>query len=265
MLSIIKWELSRRRLYLLWWCLGIAGMIVILMLVYPSLHKQAADLDAVFRRMPESVRALRGGDTNLTSPVGYLNAEIFFVTLPLLFIIMTINLGNALLARDEQNHTLELLLARPISRTKVLLGKATAGLIVIAAVGTVSTISTAVMAKVVNMDIAWRYVLMATALTTLFATSFGAITFALNAASLLSRRFSIAVAVVASFGGYILQSLSAASDYIKTPAKFFPYHYFIPRDMLVGTVSRGFILYMVGILVVCALLSYVGFRRRDLN
>src|SRR5258708_30374180 len=102
MIAIIKWELARRRWYLLWRCAGIIALVAILMSIYPSIHQQAAQLDAVFKQLPESVRGLRGGDTDITSPIGYLNAELFYITLPLLLIIMSVGLGGSLLAKDEQ-------------------------------------------------------------------------------------------------------------------------------------------------------------------
>src|SRR5262249_47715033 len=116
MIPIIRWELTQRRFFILWWCLGIVVLLIVLMAIYPSIHQQAAQLDEIMQQLPESIRALRGGSSDLTSPVGYLTAEAFYITLPLLFIIMSVNLGGTLLARDEQDRTLELLLARPVSR-----------------------------------------------------------------------------------------------------------------------------------------------------
>lgn len=265
MIAILRWELSRRRFFILWWVIGVVILVSVLLAIYPSIHQQAAQLDQVLKQMPESVRALRGGDTDLTSPIGYLNAEIFYVTLPLLLIILAINLGSGLLARDEQDHTLELLLARPVSRGTVLTGKALAGLMIMAIVGGIATIAAVIGTKLAGMDIAAHFVVMAGGEATVFATAFGVITFTLNAASILSRRLGVAVAVAASFGGYLLQSLSSVSDYIKEPATFFPYHYYVPKDILAGTIDRGFTLYMLGILAAGIIISYLGFRRRDIG
>jgi ABC-2 type transport system permease protein len=265
MIAILRWELARRKMYILWWSLGIIALVAMLMAIYPSIHAQAAQLDTVLKQMPESVRALRGGDTDLTSPVGYLNAELFYITLPLLLIIMAVNLGGALLARDEQDHTLELLLARPVSRGRVLIGKALAGVLIMALVGLLATVATIVLAKIVNLDLPVHYIALAGLWTTIFSMSFGVVTFSLNAASVFSRRLGIAIAVIASFGGYILQSLSSVSDYIKRPAELLPYHYFVPKDILHGTVAHSLMVYMLAIFIGGAILSYVGFRRRDIG
>lgn len=265
MIPIIRWELARRQMYLLWWCVGTTALVTLLMLVYPSIHHQAAQLSQVYDSLPESIRGFRGGSADITSPVGYLNGELYYITLPLLFIIMTVTLGSSILARDEQDRTLELLLARPVSRSRLLLAKAIAGIMAVLIVGTVTTAATLLLARMVNIDMSSGKLLLASMFALLFSASFGAVAFALSAASRLSRKAGVAIAVAASFGGYLLQSLSGVSDWIEKPAKLLPYHYYTPDQILQGNISRGLIAYLVGIFVVCTIVSWIGFRRRDIG
>lgn len=265
MKAILLWELRRRRNFTLWWGIGIVAMVAVLMSIYPSIHQQAAQLDQIMKQLPQSVRALRGGDTDLSSPVGYLNAEVFYITLPLLFIIMAVNLGSGLLAKDEQEHTLELILARPVSRGTILLAKAFSGLLIVAALGLVATLTVTISAKLVGMNLALSDIALAGVGTTVFAASFGTLAYALSAASIFSRKLGIIIAVIASFGGYLLESLSSISDVVKSFAQLLPYHYFAPKDLLTGKLDRGLALYMLGIFVVCSIVSFIGFRRRDIS
>lgn len=265
MKAIFLWELRRRRNFIIWWSVGVLAMVTVLMSIYPSIHQQAAQLDQIMKQLPESVRALRGGSTDLSSPVGYLNSEMFYITLPLLFIIMAVNLGSGLLAKDEQEHTLELVLARPVSRGVILLAKALSGLSIIAFVGMVATLTAVTAAKLVGMDLAPGYIALASLGATVFATSFGALAYALSAASIFSRKLGITIAVIASFGGYLLESLSSLNDVVKSFAQLLPYHYFVPQDLLAGKIDKGLVLYMLGIFVACGVVSFVGFRRRDIG
>lgn len=265
MRAIFLWELRRRRNFIIWWSVGVVALIAVLMSIYPSIHQQAAQLDQIMKQLPESVRALRGGENDLSSPVGYLNAELFYITLPLLFIIMAVNLGSGLLAKDEQEHTLELILARPASRGTILLAKALSGLTIITLIGIVATLTAVIAAKLVGMDLAPGYIVLASVGTTVFAASFGALAYALSAASIFSRKLGIAIAVIASFGGYLLESLSSLNDVVKSFAQLLPYHYFKPQDLLAGKLDEGLVLYMLGIFVACSIVSFVGFRRRDIG
>ena len=267
MIPIIIWDIKQRKNYLFWWTLSFVIIIATLFLVYPSIHSQADQLNKVLNQLPAALRDLKtgGNQVDITSPVGYLNSQLFYATLPFMQIIMAIGLGSSLLARDEHNHTLELILARPISRGKLLAAKAISGLSLMLVVNTIAIITTIILAKLVNMQIASVYILAASLYTMLFSISFGAIAFTLSAASNSTRRASIGVAVALSFGGYLLASLSSMSHYIETPAKLLPYHYFNPSQILEGHVAIGLNVYLIIITIAAALISWLGFRRRDIN
>lgn len=267
MKAVFLWELRQRRSYWLWWTIVTVALLTLLLLIYPSIHSQATQLNKALNQLPSTLKDLKtgGSQVDIASPVGYLNSQLYYVTLPLLQIIMAIGLGSSLLARDEQNHTLELLLARPLSRGRLLAAKAGSGLTLMLAVAAAGTITTLVLAKLVSLDIATTHLLLASCYSLLFSLSFGAIAFTLAAAGNLTRRLSIAVAILVSFGGYLLASLSGLSHYIQTPAKFLPYHYYDPTQILAGHVGWGLNIYLVSIFLVCGLVSWRGFSGRDIS
>ncbi len=267
MKPVILWELKQRKTSLFWWTVSTVGIIAMLLLIYPSIHNQADQLNKVLNQLPATIKDLKtgGSEVNITSPVGYLHSQLYYITLPLILIIMSVGLGSSLLARDEQNHTLELLLARPISRGKLLAAKAISGLVQVIFVGVVSAMATILLARVVDLQISTTYLLMASLYATLFSISFGAIAFSLTAFSNATRRTSTAIAVAIAFGGYLLASLSGLSHYIETPAKLLPYHYYTPTQTLEGHPSLGLNVYLVGVTVLACFVSWLGFRHRDIN
>jgi len=93
--------------------------------------------------------------------------------------------------------------------------------------------------------------------------SFGLIAFALHSVSRLTSRAASAAAVFIGFGGYVIASLSSLTDWLDLPVKFMPYHYFTPDKVMLGEPVTGLNLYLAGVLVL-TVLSYVGFRRRDI-
>lgn len=267
MRAVIAWELRERRFAILWWTVAAVGLAVLLMALYPSIHDEAKQLNNVLNQLPDSLKALKTGGTNvdITSPAGYLHSQLFYITLPLVLIILSITRGSGLIGKEEQAHTLELLLARPISRAQLLLAKAISGTIEVLLVGATATIATAVLARVVGMDISVRTILITGLYTTLFSLSFGMISFTLTALGRLTKRASTTIATVVAFGGYILASLSGLSHYIETPARFVPYHYFFPLDILQGKVASGLLVYLAGVTLAAVTVSWFGFRRRDIS
>lgn len=266
MIAIFLWTLRQRKWFTIWWCIGVVALIAMLMAVYPSIHQQADELQKTISQLPAAIRALKTSSADdAFSPIGYLNSQLYYATLPLLFSILTINLGSGLLAKDEQAHTLELLLARPVSRTRVILGKALAGVAIVVIVALTTLVTTLALAKVVDLDIAASKVAVATLYATLLPLSFGVIAFTFTAMGRFAKLASIGVSTLFAFGGYLLSSLAGLSDWIEKPAQLLPYHYYNPYNILHGTVSGTLTAYLLAIFAIGACVSWISFRRRDIE
>jgi len=268
MKDVIVWELRRRRTAILWWTFGSVLLSVAIVALYPSIKHQADQLNQVINQLPDGLRQLKSGGTasvNVADPAAFLNSQLYYVTLPILWIILAITRGSGILGKEEQSRTLELLLARPMSRTQLVLAKLAALVLELLIVGGVSLAAIVVLAPVFQLHMGASALFWTTLYTILFSLSFGVIAFGLQAASALTKRGALAVAVAASFGGYLVASLSGLTDWLKTPAKFLPYHYFTPLDPLAGKTPRGLAIYLVGCFAVFAVLAVVGFRKRDIE
>lgn len=225
---------------------------------------QADQFNQAFGELSDSAGSFLGGD-DLFSPVGYLSSQIYFITLPILLLIMAITLVSSLMNRDENDTTIELTLARPISRRKLLAAKALAGLVIVAIVFAVSYVVTALCVAVVDIDINQAHVLLTHVISFAFSFSFGVIMFALIAMSRLTKRIAAFVAIFASFGGYILTSLAGVVEQFENLVKIFPYHYYDTEAMLGGTVDSGLLIYMTSIVVVSVVAAAIGYNRRDIG
>lgn len=264
MKTIVGWELIRRRISLFWWVFGVVVLVAITVLSYVAVKDQAAELEKAFGDLSSSTSSFVG-TADLFSPEGYLNSNLFYITLPILYIILALSLANTLLGKEESDTTLELLLSRPVSRSKILAGKAAAGLLALTVVGGAATITTVVCAKIIDMDIGMGGLLLTSVVTVLFAGTFGAISFTLFAASKATRRFAMLAGILLSFGSYIITSLAGMVSWLETPSKFLPYYYFDTEKLMQGTLPVGLTIYIVGIFIAGAVISRAGFRRRDIE
>ena len=268
MRHVIKWELSQRKTAILWWTIGAVAIAALILLIYPPLKHQADQFNKVINQLPNGLRQLKAGGTghvDVANPVDFLNSQLYYVTLPILLIILTITRGSSLIGRDERDHTLELLLARPVSRSKLLAAKAFAGTLETFFVTAVTTLAIVVLAKVVGLNIGFWRLVVAGLYTWLFCLSFGAIAFALNAFGHLTKRATTAIAVILSFGGYIVTSLGGLNHTLANVAKFTPYHYFDIEKVLRAQHVHGLDIYLIGIFILCTLLAYNGFKNRDIE
>jgi ABC-2 type transport system permease protein len=265
MIALVLQELRRRRTSIVWWIIGITAYNEINLISYRTIKDQAAQLNQVLDKLPETLKAFVAGSSDILSPIGYLNAKLYYLLLPLIFGILAIGLGSSLLSLDEQNHTIELLLSRPISRARLLSGKALAGLAVLGIVGVGTCITILFGASLGGLDVSVGSLVAATLLMLAFTLLLGSITFFLTALSRGGRRASIGIAVLVGLGGYIIQSLSGDVSWLKKPAEFFPYHYYRPIDALHG---NGWLGDFFGFIIVAALLFAAAvffFSRRDID
>jgi ABC-2 type transport system permease protein len=262
LLVIVKNELRRRKLYIVWWSLGIIALIALTVLAYGSIKDQAEQLNKAFGSLSSSIGGFVGTN-DMFSPVGYLNSQLYYITLPILFIILTVTLAGSLLHKEERSGTLELLLARPIGRSRLLLAKALAGAAVVATIATVTTVATLLCCLAVHIDVPAGHIVLASIWMALFSGAFGAIAFMLYAASVLTQRLAAVVAITLSLGGYILASLGGMVHGLAGIAKLLPYHYYDPGAILNGKVSGGLVIYIAAIYAISLAIALAGFRRRD--
>lgn len=264
MKAVIRWTLRQRRWSVVWWSVGMCGILLLTMVFYPSFRDQAAELQKTFQNLPEAALQLVGGSADFFSPVGFLNSQIFFITLPALLGVLAIGLGSGLLAHEEQNKTIESLLARPISRSRLLAAKAVSGIFILAIVSLVGLVVTTLTAWAVHLEVsAWA---IAGSFLTCFllCLSFGAIAYLVTALG-RSRSAALSVAAAFAFGGYVVSSLAGTVTWLSIPSKLFAFHYYQPEAVLRGTYDWAHALFFGGLLLVCAVLSWAAFRSRDLS
>ncbi len=264
MIAIIKWELWQRRWSLMWWTLGIAAFIALNLAFYPSFRDQAAELDKAFSQIPDSAMALLSDTGDFLSPVGYLSSQIFYLLLPVILGILSISLGSSLIGREEKEGTIEVLLSRPLSRTKLLLGKAKAGIIILGIVTLSALVTTVGLSKLVKLAVPSKNIALATIASFLLALSFGAITFMITSFG-RARIASIGLASLYALGGYMIASLVGTVHWLQYPAKLFPYDYYKPAEILTGTYNWNNMIFIIGISVVCGVVSWLSFSKRDIT
>lgn len=269
MKDVVFWELRQRRKAIFWWTFASLLMTALILTLFPSIRDQAAEMNKVINTLPPELRGLKtGGSTavDVGNPAQFLNSQLFYITLPMIWIILAISRGASILGREEETRTLEVLLARPIARGKLLLAKAMALILEFVVVVGLTWLLLALFAPAFDLNIGLGAITATTLYTGVFSLSYGFIAFALHAASALTKRAATAVAVALGFGGYIIASLSSLTDWLEYPAKVMPYHYFDMLRVLEGqNAPPGLLFYLAATFILGSALAYLGFRRRDID
>ncbi len=263
MSSIAKWSLWQRRWAMFWWSLGIIGLIVLTLALYPTIRSNAAELNKSFSGLNSTALALFGG-TDFFSPIGYLNSQIIYLVLPLVLSILSVGLGGSLIGHEEADRTIETLLSRPVSRTKLLLAKAQAGFFDLLLVTFLSSFATILLAKIVNMGIPLTDIAAACVACFMLVLTFGSVAFLLAAVG-LRRGTVIGIAAAYGIGGYVISSLAATASWLNGISHIFPYHYYHSAQILQGSFDWSVIIFSACLSLACLLMSISAFRRRDIH
>lgn len=265
MKPIIKWTLHQRRWSIFWWCIGIVAFIFINLVFYPTFKDQASQFNKTFEQLPQTARQLFTDTGDFFSPIGYLSSQIYYLMLPLLLGVLAISLGSSLIGKEEREGTIEMLLARPISRSKLILSKSLSGVSILIFVGLVCSLFITLMCRLVNIDVSLLNTFLAGMTAVVLAASFGAIAFTITMLGRGAKAASVGLASLIALGGYILVSLSGTVSWLHWPAKFLPFNYYHSSELLRGTYNWANLLYFAALIAGCAVISWAAFRRRDIN
>ena len=265
MKAVVKWTLHQRRWYTVWWTVGVSAFVAIQLGFYSSFKGQFDDLNKTLDQLPAGVKGLIGDSGNYFSPETYLNSRVFYLVVPLLLVILMIGVGSSLLAREERSGTIELILSRPISRARLLAGKAIAGLTITGCVALVSLLVCICLSNIVGIPNTVAQISAAMLLTFLLCLVYGSFAFMLTALGGKLASYAVGLTTFLFATGYVLTGLEAAVSWLETPAKLFPYHYFNPQQMLLGNYTWGPVLAFSLAIAVFYTVAWARFRSRDLG
>lgn len=121
-------EMRASRKSLAVWSIGVILMVEGGMGKYGTISASNQSINGLVSHMPKSLQAIMGlGSLDLTKAIGYYG--VLFLYLLLMAAIHALVLGTNLIAKEERDRTAEFLLAKPISRGKIVTAKLMAALV----------------------------------------------------------------------------------------------------------------------------------------
>jgi ABC-2 type transport system permease protein len=238
---------------------GIVLLAVAVMdlLIYPSYKTSLEDLE-----LPAGFEGFLGEAGSISSPEGFIAAE-FFSWIPLLLIVVAIIAGTAAIAGEESAGTLDLLLAQPVSRRRLLLerfGGMAAGLTLVALFSLPGFV---IGLLVVDFDLGFDRILAAT--VNMLPVTFLFLAFSLwMSAALPSRSAASILGIGLVVVAYFLNLIGSAVDVLEWPRKLSPFYWADGSHVLVHGFDFGRAGLLLAVAAVFLLLALRAFERRDI-
>lgn len=245
------------------WGLVLVASVLLQMAVYPTVKQAAGDFEQLLANYPEAFKAMFGVRAEFTSGAGYVQAEVFGFLAPL--VLLGIGIGHAAraTAAEEQSRTMDLLLANPLSRTRLLLHKALAVLVDLIVVGVALAVVLVVGTRVVNLDVPVMSVVTASLLCALLAMPFAAV--ALLVGALTGRRgLAIAISAGAAVLAFLTQTLGELADWLRPWRVLSPFHHAAIGDTLDGRPDITGAVVLVAVTGALLFAAVLAFERRDI-
>ncbi|CAN5212691.1 hypothetical protein BH24ACT1_BH24ACT1_08010 [soil metagenome] len=214
------------------------------------------------------MRSLFGfdGAVPLTSAPGYLHGRLFAGLLPLVLLVFGIGVGAHAIAGSEEEGTLELLLANPVTRGAVVAQRYLALVAMLGGLTLVFAVSLVVLALPFDAldGVSLPGLVGASAGVFGLALLHASISFAVGAAT-GRRAWALATSTTLALAGYLLQGLLGLSEAVQ-PLRFIsPWHWYLGRNMLAeGVAPDAIIVPLVLAAGLCAA-GAAAFDRRDLR
>jgi ABC-2 type transport system permease protein len=257
--------LRDQRRSLLIWMASVAGYVLMMCSLFPNIRKSAADMQDYIESMPEAFRkAFMGESTDFGNAVTYLNGELFSFMTPLFVMIFAIGLAAAQIAGEEENGTLSLLLAYPLSRTRLLAQKYAVLVTGTAVLCGVHLATMLIANAAIGLDMPAGDLIGAHVSLLLLGLAVATVAFATGAAA---GKRGLTIAVGAAFGivAYLLNIVAQLVEGLFWMRRLSLFYYYGGAEPLRLGLRPAYAAVLLAVSVAAAVVAWLSFARRDVH
>lgn len=208
-------------------------------------------------------QGITGSSTLITEPAGFL-AAVYFSWVPLLLVVIGVLGGTGALSAQEEDGTLDFILAQPVARWQVLTGTALGLAAAVSLAAGLAIPAFAISIPLADLDLSlWRasaavlitipLVLLYLALGLLFA------------AVMPSRGTAVTSTVGLAIGGYFLQIMGGLSADLEPLQKASPFRWAEAGRTMADGLSWGPLVAMSGAVILVTVVATWRFQRREIG
>ena len=252
-----QWKLTA------WIGFGLIAFSLYVTLLFPVIQ-DTSGLTEFMDQLPEFMLSLIGGALDFTQPEGFLNAELFSLLSPLIVLVYAVVRGGAAIAGEEERHTLDQLLANPVSRVRVLLEKAAAietGILILCIIQILAVLAGAAMAGF-SID---GWLLIQAHVSLFLMGSVGAMMAAGLGAAFGKRSMASGITAGIFIVGWLLNAVQEVVDVLQWTRYISFFWHYNGNTVLVNGLIAWRAAFLLAIATVALAAGAARFRARDLH
>lgn len=265
-MPVFQRELKTNRKLLFIWAGALAALSYLIMAIFPTMLADTGQIQDLLQSYPPEVLKIFGLDIlSLNDPVGY-HATQSYLIIVLFGSIFAAILGTTILAKEEDEKTIDFLLAKPITRSEILTGKLLCLIMYVVFFNLIIALITYISF--------WQFVTVTFSRQNLgyllIAPFFAHLTFACLGfllALFFSRRksaYSISIGLVLIL--YFLDVIASMSNKVEFLRYISPFYYINAADIVTNNSINGIsLLGLIAFSAFAAALTYFLYNRRDIT
>ena len=230
---------------------------------YPTI-RDSSNMIALLEDFPEWTQSIIGDASSYATAEGFLNLEVFEIMAPLIVAVYVITKGADSIAREEESHTLDQLLALPVSRLSVMTQKILAIL-----TGTLFLcvgIWLGITAGSIMMGFNVSQGNLGLAIMSLFVFGLATASMSICLSSSTGKR-SLAAGVTGgvAIGSFLANNFGKAIETLEPVRLMSIFYYYNDNGVMVNGINPlHFVIMLISILVLL-IFGFIIFNRRDLK
>jgi len=245
-----------------WWSTGFVFLSIYLSWFYPYISRNA-EIFKMVEALPPVIKDLIGDIDFAATPAGFFNLQPFSFFAPILILFYSVSKGVGAVAGEKENGTLDLLLSKPLPRSRVIIQKIlslSAGLAIIHVFFYLGMIFGVTLFQI-NLNPAR----LAAAVTALYFLSLSFLTISAAAGVILLDRKK-AVGAVSGFAliSFIINAYAPTMKLFQIARAFSPFYYNSGNSPIQNGLDFRLLLTQILIAAFFLFLAVTVFNKRDL-
>lgn len=262
MATVFRYTLRRFRWQILGWGIALALLGLLLGSMYDTIAAQQEQIEDLLKFYPAEFVAFFGDFSSFATPEGFVSVE-FFSYMPLVLGIFAVLVGSGLLVADEESGTLDLVMAHPISRTSLFLGRLLAFVVATCAILAMAWLGLMLPTTWSSLDIGWGRMWLPFLSLLAELLLFGTLSLLLSML-LPSRRVAAMTGGVLLVASFFITGLAKINEDLEPIARLSPLTYYQTQEAF-RELNVTWLAGLLAAALIFAALAWWRFLRRDIR
>ncbi|MCG6182062.1 ABC transporter permease [Anoxybacillus sp. LAT_38] len=262
---MFKREWQRNAKSLVIWSVVIGGLVLLTLSIFPQFAEQQKEVTKLLQSLPPAmIKAFGMDQLSIGDLTGYYGVRVYTMT-TLLGSVYAAMLAANIVAKEENDKTIEFLLAKPVTRSEILTKKwlvVAVNILILNAVSLFVSFIGFQMAK--EYDVSLKAVYLLTLATVLLHFTFASVAFLLSTIMRKTRNAS-SLALGLVFVTYFMNMMSSISDDLSFLKYVSPFKY-VDAAPIINELQMDWLytVLMIVIMSVSIIVAYVIYQKKDI-